>query len=144
MGAFWRAARSVGGSSAGPPGARPALAGAVAVTPAWFDLLEGTRNYSDVIPDPPQTDRRPEQRAAGAVNTMGSTSTIEPDTTDWTLAAPALRWEPCLGASILDDHGLCAGCGWPAGDHDDLGDGDRGELAVVIRVPERPALRRAS
>lgn len=55
---------------------------------------------------------------------------------------PALRWEPCVEAHAADELGLCAGCGWPIDDHD--GGPDAGHGAIVIRVPERLALRRAS
>jgi hypothetical protein len=58
--------------------------------------------------------------------------------------APALRWEPCVEAHGADELGLCAGCGWPVGDHDDAAEPEPGHGAVVIRVPERLPLRRAS
>jgi hypothetical protein len=61
---------------------------------------------------------------------------------EFSMEAPALRWEPCVEASAIDDHGMCAGCGWPADDHDGAFEPARG--AVVIRVPERLPLRRAS
>jgi hypothetical protein len=65
--------------------------------------------------------------------------------------APEVRWEPCTEAAATDEFGLCAGCGWPPQDH--LGDhewdhGDEHGVerrgAIVIPVPERPRLRRAS
>jgi hypothetical protein len=53
--------------------------------------------------------------------------------------APALRWEPCAEAHDGHASGLCEGCGWPVDEHavDEPG-------AIVIAVPERPRLRRAS
>jgi len=58
--------------------------------------------------------------------------------------APAVRWEPCAEASGPDELGLCAGCGWPADDHQGLERGPASRVEVVIRVPDRPRLRRAS
>ncbi len=60
------------------------------------------------------------------------------------LGMGSLLWEPCPEARALDGHGLCAGCGWPPDDHADDHAESPDVLAVVIRVPERPALRRAS
>jgi hypothetical protein len=61
-------------------------------------------------------------------------------------AAPPLRWEPCgsvSAVSVLDEHGLCAGCGWPHADHDDAA-GTTGALVIPVPRRERPRLRRAS
>jgi hypothetical protein len=66
---------------------------------------------------------------------------------DQGFVAPEVRWEPCTAAGATDEFGLCAGCGWLAQDHEQ----DHGiehdaapAVAIVIPVPERPRLRRAS
>jgi hypothetical protein len=56
--------------------------------------------------------------------------------------APALRWEPCGDAGRDDGSGLCEACGWLLDEHSDAP--EPGGAVVVIPVPERPRLRRAS
>jgi hypothetical protein len=61
--------------------------------------------------------------------------------------APASRWEPCPEATPADEHGLCAGCGWPADEHAGLfefGLDPSAPNVVTMPVPERPRLRKAS
>ncbi len=75
------------------------------------------------------------------------TSSIAHEIDGEAFLSPALRWEPCPEATLTDEHGLCAGCGWPPEDH--AGPGATGaELVrpnvVTMRVPERPRLRKAS
>jgi hypothetical protein len=57
--------------------------------------------------------------------------------------AAAVRWEPCEEVSALDEHGLCAGCGWPEDDHG-AATGAPGALVIPVPRPERQRLRRAS
>ena len=68
--------------------------------------------------------------------------------------APALTWEPCAEAHDHEVSGVCEGCGWPVIEHGapiDVGVEGGVEVgvaepagAIVIPVPERPRLRRAS
>lgn len=58
--------------------------------------------------------------------------------------APQVRWEPCAGFAEADADGGCASCGWLADDHPSLVDTEAGADAIVVALPTRPALRRAS
>jgi len=59
---------------------------------------------------------------------------------------PTVRWEPCVAfadAGPVADLPACATCGWLADDHRDAA-GDDARDAIVVALPTRPELRRAS
>jgi hypothetical protein len=61
-------------------------------------------------------------------------------------AAPLVRWEPCA-AFVGPEPDACATCGWLADDHSEHGadaEDPSGLDAIVVAMPTRPALRRAS
>src|SRR5258708_34036343 len=84
------------------------------------------------------------------------TSSIDHEIAGGAFVSPTLRWEPCLEAGAADEHGLCAGCGWPPEEHAGIAgiavtegtEGAGGDTVrpnvVTMPVPERPRLRKAS
>lgn len=60
-------------------------------------------------------------------------------------AAPQVRWEPCAAYADTDTPAPgCGACGWLADDHPSLTDDIAEADAIVVALPTRPALRRAS
>ncbi len=55
---------------------------------------------------------------------------------------PLVRWEPCATFAGPEPH-TCATCGWLADDHPAETD-ERDDDAIIVALPTRPALRRAS